>query len=156
MYDTFLLSTSTSTHMENEKKKKKKTCKRKRPVFKVNAGNMFTKAHPNSLWQCTAEKIAACSAAKFRRVKRSFCTFSECDWCWASPEKVGGSVIAIFPPQKEGWFRFFFRIRFLVKLRKMHTLCGDLAISICSGKGRISQTTIYKYSPIHSGGHNIV
>lgn len=116
---------------------------------------MFTKAHPNSLWQGTAEKIAASCAAKFRRVKKVLLYLQ---WMWlmlGRPRESGWfSLWIFFLFQGKGWSRFFFRIHFVVKLRKMHTICGELAISICSGKGCVSQLTIYKCMLVYSGGHN--
>lgn len=106
--------------------------KRKKPAFKVRAGNMFTKAQPNSLWQGTEEKVTACAAGKFRRFKKVLLYLQ---WMWlmlGRPWESGWLIHCCF--QKRG-DQGFFSIHFLVKLRKMHTLSGELAISICSGKG---------------------
>lgn len=97
--------------------------KRKRVVFKVGAGNMFTKAQPNSLWQGTEEKVTACAAAKFRRFKKVLLYLQ---WMWlmsGRPRESGWLIRCYFQWRgNQGFFFFFvlFEIHFLVKLGKMH------------------------------------
>lgn len=105
-------------------------------MFKVRAGNMFTKAQPNSLWQGTEEKITACAAAKFRRFKKVLLYLQ---WMWlmlGRPWESGWLIHCYF--QRKGDQGFFFfplcGIHFLVKLRKMHTLSRSWQFQFAQGR----------------------
>lgn len=117
---------------------------------KWRQGNVFTKARPDSLWQGTEEKVTACAAAKFRRFKKVLLYLR---WMWlmlGRPWESGWLIHCCFQTRgDQGFFFFFFflfRTHFPVILRKMHTLSGELAISICSGKDA-------HYSPQHTDTH---
>ena len=120
--------------MQKHTRRKKMSLKipheRKRPVFKVSPGNMFTKAQPNSLWQGTEEKVTACAAAKFRRFKKVLLYLP---WMWlmlGRPRESRWLIHCYFQRRGDRGF-----LQDSLKLREMHALSGELAISICSGKG---------------------
>lgn len=69
--DIFLFTTLTQA-LTGKKKKTPQTLQTRweKAVFRVREGNMFTKVHPDSLWQGTEEKVTACAAASFKRLKK--------------------------------------------------------------------------------------
>lgn len=106
---------------------------------------MFTKAQPNSLWQGTEEKVTACAAAKFRRFKKVLLYLQ---WMWlmsGRPRESGWLILCRFRRRgDQGFFSFFSpRLHFLVILRKMRALSGELAISIWLGEGRAPSARRY-------------
>lgn len=121
----------------------------KKLVFKVSPGNMFTKAHPNSLWQGTEEEVTACAAAKFRRFKKVLLYLQ---WMW----------LMLGRPRESGWLiHCYFQKR---GDRGFSSLSGEIEKAACAlwgagnfnllREGRALQPTIYKRTPVYSRGHN--
>lgn len=142
--------------------KKKKTHQKKKLVFKVGAGNMFTKAQPNSLWQGTEEKVTACAAAKFRRFKKVLLYLQ---WMWlmsGRPREIRWLIPCYFQWRGDQVFCFFVFVMCVCIIwdsfcneieEDAHVLWGSRHFQFARGRTR-GMPAIYKRAPLYSGGHS--